>query len=205
MSRARATSFHGPSYLRRSVAKREPRQRFLIVCEGKETEPNYFRGFRVPGSVMEMDIRGLGLNTVDLVRDADELAKIDGEYDQVWCVFDRDGFPAQHFADALKLAKRLKIRVAYSNESFELWFLLHFNYVCTGISRTLYCSKLSSLIRAKYRKNSREMYALLEPQQPQAIRNAKTLMGQYCPPDPVSDNPSTSVHLLVEELNRFIR
>ena len=29
----------------------EPNQRFLIVCEGKETEKHYFEAFRVPMDV----------------------------------------------------------------------------------------------------------------------------------------------------------
>lgn len=30
------------------------RQRFLIVCEGEQTEPNYFKAFQVAGLVLEV-------------------------------------------------------------------------------------------------------------------------------------------------------
>jgi hypothetical protein len=41
--------------------------------------------------------------------------------------------------------------------------------------------------------------------QSQAIKNSKRLLEQYNPPQPAIDNPSTTVHLLVEELNKFVR
>jgi len=39
----------------RRVGTREVRQRFLIVCEGEETEPNYFRAFKAPGLVVKIE------------------------------------------------------------------------------------------------------------------------------------------------------
>ena len=122
-------------YKQRAVDTRDVRERFLIVCEGERTEPNYFRCFRVPKSIIEIDVRGLGYNTVSLVKKAIDLRNQDS-YDQVWCVFDRDSWPAQNFNDALSLAKREKIKVAYSNEAFEIWYLLHFNYHTTAITRS---------------------------------------------------------------------
>lgn len=43
----------------RIVGKVEPIQTFLIVCEGRRTEPNYFRAFRVPANV-QVQIEGKG-------------------------------------------------------------------------------------------------------------------------------------------------
>ena len=37
----------GRSRLSRKSANREVKPRILIVCEGKRTEPNYFKGFKV--------------------------------------------------------------------------------------------------------------------------------------------------------------
>src|SRR4051812_24536345 len=111
------------SYSRRRADNREESHRFLLVCEGEKTEPNYFRAFRVPG--LDLRVHGAGDNTKNLVLIADELRSQD-EYDQVWCVFDRDSFPADRFNAALEMAQSRGIRVAYSNEAFELWYLLHF-------------------------------------------------------------------------------
>ena len=191
------------SYSKRQVETRELIERFLIVCEGEKTEPNYFESFRVPKYIR--DICGLGANTVSLVKEAVKLRDDDGDYDQVWCVFDRDSFPAQNFNAAIALAKQEDIKVAYSNEAFELWYLLHFNYYDTGVPRKDYIKKLDNLLGHKYEKNSETIYDELEGKQQAAIKHAKKLLKQYSPPKPECDNPSTTVHLLVEQLNRFIR
>ncbi|WP_293085949.1 hypothetical protein [Okeania sp. SIO3B5] len=56
-----------------TVVTREVIERFLIVCEGKETEPNYFRSFLVPKDVI--DVKGLGQNTISLVKEALKIMK----------------------------------------------------------------------------------------------------------------------------------
>ncbi len=40
------------NYMDRAVDVAEIRQRFLIVCEGKKTEPQYFEQFRFLGLVI---------------------------------------------------------------------------------------------------------------------------------------------------------
>ena len=190
-------------YSSRKVNTREVRQRFLIVCEGEKTEPNYFRSFRVPKNVVEIDIKGFGENPSRLVKIAKELSK-EEDYDQVWCVFDRDDFPKEDFNNAIKNARDKGIQVAYSNEAFELWYLLHFEFLSTGIPRKDYIKKLTLLLGHKYQKNSDTIYEELFDKQPTAIKNSITLLKQYKVHNPVDDNPSTTVHLLVQELNRFI-
>ncbi len=197
---ARQRGHHRRRGLQRRVNVRELRQRFLIVCEGEKTEPNYFRSFRVPKAVV--DVRGVGRNTVSLVRKALELRDED-EYDQVWCVFDRDDFSLQNFNAALALAKQHEINVAYSNEAFELWYVLHFNYHQSATARHLYVERLNDLLDVPYEKNRLDMYERLEDRQETAIRNAEKLLDIYQPHRPADDNPSTTVHLLVKELNRF--
>ena len=86
----------------RRVDVREIRQRFLIVCEGERTEPNYFRAFRVPGLVVQVE--GVARQALRLVEHAIEL-RAENEYDQVWCVFDRDDVPAGQFNEAVRLAQ----------------------------------------------------------------------------------------------------
>jgi len=56
-----------------------------------------------------------------------------------------------------------------------------------------------------YQKNSEIIFEELLARQADAIRNAKRLLAQYSPPNPAADNPSTTVHKLVEQLNRFAR
>ncbi|MBD2014426.1 RloB domain-containing protein [Microcoleus sp. FACHB-53] len=191
-------------YLPRKVDTREIRQRFLIVCEGEKTEPNYFRSFRVPKDVAEIDVQGLGENPSRLVQSAKDLNK-QGDYDQVWCVFDRDSWTVEDFNNAIKNANEQGFKVAYSNEAFELWYVLHFDFLNTGIPRGDYLRKLTSLLGRTYKKNSETIYEELFERQSIAIKNAENLLKQYDPHIPAKDNPSTSVHLLVQELNKFIQ
>jgi hypothetical protein len=180
---------------------REVKQRFLIVCEGEKTEPNYFRSFRVPKNVI--DVHGVGENPSRLVQSAIELKNQD-EYDQIWCVFDRDDWSIADFNNAIKSAKKEGFGVAYSNEAFELWYLLHFEFLSTGIPRSDYILKLTSLLGHKYKKNSETIYDELLEKQSTAIKNAENLVKEYIPHVPSRDNPSTAVHLLIKELNKFI-
>jgi hypothetical protein len=189
-------------FQKRRINYYEKRLRILIVCEGAKTEPNYFNKFPHPPSSVVV-VKGIGKNTETLVREAISLReKADSKYDQVWCVFDRDSFPAVNFNAALQMAKARGIEVAYSNEAFELWYLLHFCYFDTGISRKQYKDLLSRHLGYKYTKNSQNMFEQLCPHQKKAIQNAKRLLSQYRP-NPAKDNPSTTVHILVERLNRL--
>ncbi|MEW5988624.1 MAG: RloB family protein [Chloroflexota bacterium] len=192
----------------REVETREPIQRFLIVCEGEKTEPNYFRGFKVPTHPEVPEVKGTGFNTRSLVEETMRLMRekgYDPQKDQVWCVFDRDSFSAEEFNAALSLAANNQIQIAYSNECFELWYYLHFQYLESGLPRSDYVKLLGKCLGHSYRKNSEGIYEELWPRQEQAIANAKRLLVQYVPPNPERDNPSTTVHKLVEELNRFVR
>ncbi|MGI2905687.1 RloB family protein [Tolypothrix sp. VBCCA 56010] len=190
-------------YNERKVNTREIRQRFLIVCEGEKTEPNYFKSFRVPKNVAEVNVQGLGKNPSKLVESAKELNKQD-DYDQVWCVFDRNSWTREDFNNAIKNANDQGFKVAYSNEAFELWYVLHFEFINTGIPRSDYLRKLTYLIGRTYQKNSETIYDDLLEKQSIAIRHAENLLKQYDPHIPAEDNPSTTVHLLVQELNKFI-
>lgn len=191
--------------------KVKTRRWFLIVCEGEKTEPNYFRRFPVDTNVIKLDIKGEGKNTKSLVEKAIELKNDteSDEKDRFWCVFDRDKNPknpndSQNFNSAITLARNNGIDVAYSNDAFELWYLLHFHFYNTGISRQDYQNMLTKLLGHEYKKNSETIYEELKDKQQDAIKHAKRLLQEYDPPNPETDNPSTTVHLLVEELNSFI-
>lgn len=185
------------------------RQRFLIVCEGEKTEPNYFQSFSAPKEVVALEVHGLGLDPLHLVQEAldrqKKAVKSGLPYDQVWCVFDRDDWPVTLFNNALSHARRSGISVAYSNEAFELWYLLHFNYYDTACSRSEYQDRLTTQLGKTYRKNAPDMYDRLRDRQTSALRNAERLLSQYEPCHPANDNPSTTVHLLVQELNKHAR
>lgn len=138
--------------LKRKTNIREQKETLLIVCEGEETEPNYFRSFRVT-TARVMPI-GTGYNTITVVDEAIRLKNgANPAYDQVWAVFDKDSFPAHNFNTAIQRAHANGIHVAYSNEAFEMWYILHFNLVNASLSRTQYQGILRGYLGAAYQKN----------------------------------------------------
>ncbi|MFH1665459.1 MAG: RloB family protein [Candidatus Omnitrophota bacterium] len=195
-------------YYKRRISDRKLRTKILLVCEGGKTEPKYFRKFPVDKEVLEVTISGEGKNTDSLVESAIEKkkkAEYDGEpYNQVWCIFDKDSFSHDKFNRAIILAENNKIKVAYSNEAFELWYLLHFHYFDTGINRAEYYVKLNALLEKTYEKSADDIYGVLRGKQKYAIRHATKLFSSYPSCNPYKNNPSTTVFRLVQELNKFI-
>lgn len=169
----------------RKVGTRNIQKRVLIVCEGTQTEPNYFEGLR---KEFERQVlitiprpRAGGKASLSLVEYAKILNDKDGEYDEVWCVFDRDlkkeNYNQQNFNQAIITAQQNNFKLAISNDAFELWFILHYEYYCSKTHRSKYKAILEDKRRLgkDYEKNSNEMYELLKPLQIEAIKNAKTL------------------------------
>jgi hypothetical protein len=183
----------------------------LIVCEGTKTEPQYFQSFKTILSPYTLDIETIGTakNTLGVVETAiQRKATSSKKYDSVWAVFDRDSFSERNFNNAIKKAQANNIKCAWSNEAFELWYILHFQYVDMRISRKDYPQRITSqlekqLPKFRYEKNNPEMYALLAKygNQKQAVAWAKKLEKQYTGNNFAQHNPCTHVHALVEELN----
>lgn len=98
--------------LERTKPKLSEKPTILIVCEGENTEPSYFKQFRLSSATIKPV--GEGYNTVSLVNRAGELAH-ERDYDQIWCVFDKDDFLEVDFNNAILLAEAKKFEVAYSN------------------------------------------------------------------------------------------
>lgn len=203
---------------KRPVNTRElPPDMILIVTEGEKTEPLYFESFQLRTSKV-VRIAGTGINTLSLIGETEvKLAEAKDWYCKeygiklkdkdtvVWCVFDRDSFPADHFDNAIASARAKGFHVAYSNEAFELWYLLHFSHFTSAVSRTRFQALLSDHLGKPYAKNDPCMYQILKCHQADAIRNAKALLASYDQHVPSRNNPCTTVFELVEYLNQFGR
>ena len=200
---------HRKSSLSRRQGVREIKQSFLIVCEGEKTEPDYFKAFRMTAATVKAV--GQAMNTMTLVnkaisiREADRLKK--REYDQCWVVFDKDDFPAHDFNQAIQLAEKNGFRVAYSNQAFEFWFLLHYNLYTGPIHRNQYKDMLTKLTGLQYNKTEgfgAVMYNLLLARQQQAIKSAEAVLAEISHGNPAEEESSTTVHKLVIELNKYL-
>jgi len=187
------------------------KQTFLIVCEGENTEPDYFNEFRLTSA--NVKALGEGYNTLTLVDRAIEIRNHDAalgkRYDQCWVVFDKDNFPANDFNAAILKAKANGFKVAYSNQSFEFWFILHFALRHGGLQRNLYADILSGHLGFSYTKDSgvsKKMFEALLPFQQTAIDNSTAVYNAFGAhhASPATEESSTTVHELVVELNKYV-
>lgn len=193
---------------------REKLVRFLVVCEGTKTEPHYFEALinNYISTVREVTIEGEGRATVALVARTLEIKtelerKNAMSFDRVWVVFDKDDF--EDFNEAIKKAHRLGFQCAWTNEAFELWYYLHFEYLDTGIDRTAYIRKLEEAFRKNmgdnnfvYKKGNPNIYNQLQQygREDLAKRFAEQLRKLYTDTNYATHKPCTMVDKLVEEL-----
>lgn len=188
--------------------------KILIVCEGTKTEPNYFEAFRFFNKgtmVYDIEVRGLGDNTINVVDKAIELKK-KGDYDRVWAVFDKDSFPDNKFNAAILKAEANEIGCAWSNEAFELWYLYHFMNRTTGMSREEYKLAISGAVNNsanyklrktyEYAKNAKDNYQIMTTygSMDNAIKFAEAKSLEYTDKRYAKHNPCTMVFKLVRQL-----
>ena len=188
--------------------------RFLIVCEGTKTEPHYFEAMvkDYTSTVRDVTIEGEGCATVALVEKTMEIKQtLERQnamtFDRVWVVFDKDDF--DDFNKAIDLARNYGFKSAWTNESFELWYYLHFEYLDTAISRDAYIAKLEEAFKRrtgdnnfKYKKGSRDNYRLIQTygREDLAKRFAKRLRKLHKGTNYAMHKPCTMVDKLVKEL-----
>jgi len=206
---------------KRKAGGKPLRKYYLIVCEGKKTEPNYFISLKdkLPKGVANIEIVGEGKNTLSLldkvisIRDRREKGMGGRKFDHVWAVFDRDSFPDDHFDNAISRGQSLKpqINCAWSNESFELWYLLHLEFIDTPVKRQDFEyrieRKLTELTGKKfsYSKNREDMYDILQRygNETQAITRAEFLENKFEDFRYHTHNPCTRLHVLIKALNEL--
>lgn len=198
---------------RKSARPRErsldPRPVVLIICEGQNTEPEYFEGlvaqFDNPRvRILALKGQGVPLTIVQTGQEQKEEAeakarKRDDEniaYEAVWCVFDRDDHP--DIPNAFAIAKAEGLHVAFSNPCFELWLLLHFREQPGMKHRDIVASLLREYV-PKYdkRKKNVEIDAFIAGY-PDAVKRAERLCATPDDFEVWDRNPYTDVHILTE-------
>ncbi len=190
----------------------------LIVCEGKNTEPSYFKQFRLSSATIKTV--GEGHNTVSLVNIAIQISDQKG-FEQVWCVFDKDDFNNENFNTAIQIALAKNFGVAYSNQSFEYWIILHFeDHQGGGMHRKDYHNKINELLKPYHlaydgvgnKIVTPEIFELLDgfdetakkERKRLAITRAERNYMQFDHTNPAMEESSTTVFKLVEELLKYV-
>lgn len=187
---------------------------YLIVAEGAKTEPAYFKqlGEAIAGAfggVVDVQVEGEGRGTVALVEKAAQIAsKSPRIFEHVWVVFDKDDF--EDFDEAIKLAESRGFEVAWSNQAFEYWFFLHFDYSDAALHRDDWVEKIDKLFKERgvrdggYEKNLENIYQLVTEygDSALAIKSARTMHKRWEQRGaaPSKCDPCTTVYQLVEQL-----
>lgn len=207
----RATRMPGGRSIKRTV---------LIVGEGRQTEPNYFREFRLESTVSERFSvtvkKGHGSSPEAVVAEAlcyKEQAENRREYyDEVWCVLDVEGPGKRESLERAAIeAQRNGITLCLSNPCFEVWLLAHFvresraHNGCDSVIGRLH-GHWRQLCGQDYRKNDKQVYARISALTESAIDNAR-LVRETDHRDIASTtdaNSSTEVYRLVSYLLRLV-
>ena len=126
--------------------------------------------------------------------------------DQYWVVFDKDETADQQFAQAIELAEKNDIRVAWSNQAFECWIILHFRDFVHPCHRNGYGAHLREHIPAynangKGEEQGRQLFKATAHLLDNAIERAKNGYESFDSGLPASQKQtSTLIYKLVQSI-----
>ena len=202
---------------RRKARTRAQYDVVLIMCEGEKTEPEYLKGLRKacdlnPANIVIVPAEGN--DPVSIVKQAIESCRRSpGEFDRVFCVFDRDGHV--NYQEALDLVTNSPLRkkgilaAITSVPCFEIWVLLHYAYSSapfTAAGGRSACENVVAAIRGHlpgYQKAFAGLFDQLWPLLDTAVTHGERLALHNHQTE--SDNPATRVHELVNYLRSLKR
>jgi hypothetical protein len=180
-----------------------------------------------------VDTKSGGKNTLGLIKYAekDVTRRIANKerIDHVWIFYDKDSFEPDKYDNSFhKVVSKNKKKylnedhdncdknytrwhALWSNECFELWILLHFEYCQASLRRESYIPKIDQHFKKcgcsiNYEKNLSNLYQILEKHGSirSAVRNAKKLNDELNNPL-LKTNPSTGVFELFEYFHKYLQ
>ena len=121
-----------------------------------------------------------GTDAASEVRFARQQAKEDGDYDRLFCVFDRDRHATYQAAiDRARGARGIPVQTITSVPCFEYWLLLHFTYTdraFAGAGNRSPCDEVMGELRRHlpdYAKGNRGIYMQTKVNIDRAINHAR--------------------------------
>lgn len=175
------------------------RNTFMIYTEG-QTEEGYFKKFKVRCKTIP------GGNALHIVEEAIiQKKRLKKTFDEYWIVFDQDATTKNDFLKAISLAKENGMKVAYSCQAFEVWWLFHFVEIAAPVQRKDYEKKLKKYLpnykqREKGLSQGERMWLQLNKLKEIGIANAKKAHGKFPQPELAFGQSVTTVYELVELL-----
>lgn len=200
----------------------ERSETWLFVCEGTKTEPNYLNSLiEFANKISDQSpiipkIEGVGRNTKSLVECVEDFYEYVDKffslkkgipYAKTFVLFDRDSFKANQFNSAINMAESRGYIPIWSNECFELWYILHYQFLDCDIGREAYFDKLKDLIGKEYDKADDIFSLINSPERmKKAIENAKKLEKCFKKgTTPYKRVPCTKMYLLIDEIQKQLR
>ena len=211
---------------RKENVEKQRSSNWLVVCEGEQTEPNYFKGAvdainegLEDNYKLKVKIVGKGMNTISLVKSVEDLLNDIDEYKistipygKIFVVFDKDSFSSESFDAAVSMCEKNGYIPLWSNQAIEYWFLLHFNYIECRMDRTSYKSKINDYFKTaglkyKYKKNDDEIYLKLSKygSLEQARKNALRIHLNHDKDTPSNSESCTTVYKFFEEVDERLK
>lgn len=196
----------GRSFDRRPL-HRPARPLSLVVCEDGKLTPSYLRALCVHMRVNSAAVSippNQGSAPISVVQFAAERWRADRDYDQVFCVIDRNGH--ESYQRALQAATQyaahpespIPMRALVSVPCFEYWLLLHFERTTRPMRN---CAEVVDRLRRYvpgYEKGAENIIDIALPRTEQALQNARWVRRQQR--SARSTNPLTELDLLVDYL-----
>lgn len=199
-------------------SKKQAPANYLIICEGNQTEPNYFNGLKkkinekygnkIDVLIPNIDVKGTGMNTQSLVKYTQRVVNYSNKmYGQVWVVFDKDDYDDKQFNSAIN---NCDYHVAWSNPNFELWLLSHFKQIDRCVSKDYVLKELNREFQKNglenYSKNDKTIFDKVtnEKRLNTAIKNCEYMEELNKNKDPSQKNPMTKVYKIIDNLKEYL-
>lgn len=162
----------------------KPKKRFLILCEDEKSSLLYFQSFKkdeeIKRKLEAVDIQVIhpyNYSPLGLVNEAKiyikKAKREQNKYDHVWLVFDKDGHA--DIPKAFEEARQSNINIAFSNNCFEYWVLLHFENTSREFNN---CDDIIKYIKNKYIKDydkCKNCFEILKDKMNIAVNNSKKI------------------------------
>ena len=177
------------------------RKTVLIYCEG-ETERIYFEQMKLlkRSKMVSVKIKNVKRSAIKLAQHAYRDSSYQ-PFDEVWIVFDKDDLTEKQLEEVNVFCEEKDIKIAYTNEAFELWLLLHFEAVEVSepYPRAMLNNKMEKHLGvARYfrHKGDVELISPIALRHEVAIKNCKEMMALRNTES--RENPYCNVHEIIQ-------
>jgi hypothetical protein len=194
--------------LERKKSTRAGLPAILIVCEGRETEPNYLRGLCEEYGINRANVTIVGgdddTSAAGLVRKALQRFQVDRDFDAVFVVCD---CVDENLTEARRLAAQelenitgesVSMSLIVSRPSFEFWLLLHFEYLARPFRSADPVVDLLSRHVTDYDKADKQIFAKVRSGLDRALAHVPRLKAELAATG--AQSPDTDMPTLIQKM-----